>query len=424
MLAAEASAQVPDLAAAQEALAQYDLSDPRTFEALETLRRVADANGPDASRARAMWAYAGSDLLVLASARADEAALGRLGSALGARDTTTMADVLERQLDRIPRGALSVAAAEARATLGAMRGRPTARSVRSDAVILAMAPDDPSALRARVRERFEPVVDSTLAVTPEHDNEARRIVSAMRAIALALRAAEAGDPLLRALRSRLEVVRQRLGSIVIEDPASSDVDVVLTLSPGRLAFGYVPRTRVEPDGRPVLVSSEPTLPSTVSIELPAEFSGPVRPIEGLASRSEIAGARPGRVALRVEGDVPAHLLARVVRSLEGTPLAVTSATTSSGRVQVSFVREDAAPSEATRVSIRPGGYTVDPRRGRRVEVPRQRVEGRWHFDRDGLLRQLPAGPRVLVANGLAPAAELIELAVLLAVDGTVTIVLP
>lgn len=424
MLAAEASAQVPDLAAAQEALAQYDLSDPRTFEALETLRRVADANGPDASRARAMWAYAGSDLLVLASARADEAALGRLGSALGARDPTTMADVLERQLDRIPRGALSVAAAEARATLGAMRGRPTARSVRSDAVILAMAPDDPSALRARVRERFEPVVDSTLAVTPEHENEARRIVSAMRAIALALRAAEAGDPLLRALRSRLEVVRQRLGSIVIEDPASSDVDVVLTLSPGRLAFGYVPRTRVEPDGRPVLVSSEPTLPSTVSIELPAEFSGPVRPIEGLASRSEIAGARPGRVALRVEGDVPAHLLARVVRSLEGTPLAVTSATTSSGRVQVSFVREDAAPSEATRVSIRPGGYTVDPRRGRRVEVPRQRVEGRWRFDREGLLRQLPAGPRVLVANGLAPAAELIELAVLLAVDGTVTIVLP
>jgi hypothetical protein len=54
-----------------------------------------------------------------------------------------------------------------------------------------------------------------------------------------------------------------------------------------------------------------------------------------------------------------------------------------------------------------------------------RVDGHWRFDREALVRQLPAtGLRVVLANALAPARELVETALSVATDGRTTIVLP
>jgi hypothetical protein len=425
VLAPLGGARAQDLASAQAALSRYDLADPRTYEALETLRRVADANGPEAPTARAIRAYAGVDLLVAATVLGDQTALARLGQALGTSDRAAMSALLDAELARTPSGALAVAAREARATLAALDGRAAAHGARNDAIILVTAPADPAGFRARVRERFDPVVDSTLEIVPEHANEVRRIIAAMHALSAAQRAAEAGDPLLLAMRPRIDATRARLSEIVVSDVSMDDIDVLLTVTPTGIAFGYVPRTRVGPDARPTLDSGTPSWPSTTTVAFPAEMPPVVRPIDGFAAQPAIAGARRGRVALRVEGDVPAHLVARLVRSLEQTPLAITHLTTSAGRTSVTFVREDALPADAARVSMRPGGYAVEHRSGRRVELPRQRVEGHWRFDREGLLHALPAtGTRAVIPNGLTPAHEVLETAAAIAADGRTTIVVP
>jgi hypothetical protein len=424
-LAPPTPARAQDLASAQAALAHYDLADAHTYEALETLRRVADGNGPESPTARAVRAYAAVDLLVIATVLDDAGALERLGQALGTSDRAAMSALLEAELVRTPAGALAVAAREARATLAALEGRPAPHGARNDAIALVTAPSELAAFRARVRERFDPVIDSTLEIVPEHANEIRRIIAAVQALTGAQRAAQAGDPLLVAILPRIEAARTRLSEIVVADPAFDDIDVLLTLSRTSLSFGYVPRTRVGPDARPHLDSGTPSLPSTTALPLPAELPPVVRPIEGLGAQRSITEARRGRVALRVEGDVPAHLVVRVARSLEGTPLAITHLATDAGRTPVTFVREDALPTDVVRVSVRPGGYAVERRFGRRVELPRLRVEGRWHFDREGLLRALPAeGACALSANGSTPAREMLETAAAIAHGGGATVVVP
>lgn len=424
-LATARAAHAQDLAGAQAALARYELASPATYDALESLRRIADANGPQAPTARAVRAYAAVDLLTAATILGDTAALERLGAVLGTRDRPQMSATLDAELARTPTGALAVAAREARATLAALEGRPALHSARTDAIVLVLAPTELAALRASVCDRFEPVIDSTLEIVPEHANDARRIVTAMQALIAAIRLADRGDPLLALLRPRMEAVRGRLAEIVISSASLDDVDTILTLRPDAIAFGHVPRTRVSLEGRPVLSSATPAWPTTTSVALPTELPAVVRPIEGLAAQPAVTGARPGRVALRIEGDVPSHLVARVVRSLEGTPLAITLLMTSEGRMPVTFVREDAVPADAARVSIRPGGYAVERRAGRRADIPRRRVEGQWQFDREGLVRALPgAGSRVLIASGSAPAAELFAAARAIAVDGAITILLP
>ncbi|MFO0710250.1 MAG: hypothetical protein U0353_10445 [Sandaracinus sp.] len=423
MAASVAHAQ--DLGAAQTSLARYDLADPRTYEALETLRHIADANGPQAPTARAIRAYAAVDLLTVATVLGDTTAIERLNAALGTSDRAATVALLDAELARTPAGALAVAAREGRATLAAVEGRDCPHSARNDAITLVTAPADLAAFRARVRTRFDPVIDSTLELVPEHANEARRIIAAMRALASALRAAEAGDPLLLAIRPRLEAARTRLSEIVIADPSFDDIDAFLTLSPTGIAFGYVPRTHVGPDARPVLDSGTPSWPATTSVALPTTFPPVVRPIDGFAAQPAISGARRGRVALRIDGDMPAHVVARVVRSLEGSPLAITHLATPTTRLPVTFLREDTVPADAVRVQIRPGGYAVERRGGRRSELPRLREEGHWRFDRAGLARALPAtGPRVVMANGLAPALELVETATEIAQGDHIAIVLP
>jgi len=95
-------------------------------------------------------------------------------------------------------------------------------------------------------------------------------------------------------------------------------------------------------------------------------------------------------------------------------------------VAITWIREDAADASALHIAIRPGGYALEAGRGRRSEIPRIRVEGRFHFDREALGRQLAASstPRVISAFGLAPAAELIATAWLARTDGRATIILP
>jgi hypothetical protein len=146
------------------------------------------------------------------------------------------------------------------------------------------------------------------------------------------------------IRPRIEAVRARLAEVVLSDASFDDVDAILTLSRTGLAFGYVARTRVTVEARPELVSASPSWPTVTTVAIPAELPPVVRPIEGLAAQPAITGARAGRVALRIDGDVPAHLVARVVRSLEGTPLAITHLMTREGRIRASFVREDLVAS--------------------------------------------------------------------------------
>jgi hypothetical protein len=424
-LAPFGAARAQDLASAQAALTRYDLADPHTYEALDTLRRIADANGPEAPTARAVRAYASVDLLVVATALGDESALGRLGQALGTSDRAAMSTLLDSELARTPSGALAVAAREARATLAALDGRPATQGPRNDAITLILAPSDPAGFRARVRERFDPVVDSTLEIVPEHANEVRRIIAAMQALTAAERAAQAGDPLLLAIRARIDATRARLGEIVVSDTTMDDIDVLLTITPTGIAFGYVPRTRVGSDARPMLDSGTPIWPRTTTVPFPAEMPPVVRPIDGFAAQPAIASARRGRVAVRVEGVVPTHLVARVVHSLEQTPLAITHLATSTVRIPVSFVREEALSADVARVAMRPGGYAVEHRGGRRVDLPRLRVEGHWRFDHEGLLRALPAsGTRAVIANGLTPAHEVLETAAIIAIEGRTTIVVP
>jgi hypothetical protein len=425
LTAAPAPAQ--DLASAQAALARYDLADPRTYEALETLRRVADANGPEAPTARAVRAYAGVDLLVASSILEDQAAFGRLAAALGASDRETMGSLLEQQLSRTPSGALAVAANEARSTLGALLGRSARRTVRSDAIVLLTAPADEAALRARLHDRFDPVTDRDFGRDGAQADEARRIAAAIRAARAAVRAAEAGDPLLLLLRPRLEGARERLTRLVLEAPETRDHDVVVRVAAGSLAVGFVPRARVDGDGRVVLLGGTPRLPETASIELPTDLPPIVRPIDGLAQHAVVTGTPAGqRVVLRLEGEVPAHLVARVVRSLEGTPLAIGAIETAEGRLAVTWAREGTLGEDVARVLLRPGGYALERHGGRRVEIPRIRVDGRFRFDREGLTRELArvSGARAVSASSPTPAEELFATAWLARDGDRATIVLP
>lgn len=409
---------------ATSTLARYDLADPRTYEALDALRRVTDANGPQATTARTLRAYAAVDLLVAATLLDDGAALARLGATLGTSERTAMSTLLDAELSHAPAGAMRLAAREGRATLAALEGRAAAHGVRSDAVLLASAPPDAGGLRELVQARFEPAIDSTLEIVPEHAEQVRRLVSAMLSVAAATQAADAGDPLLVLLRPRLEAVRARLAEIVIADPRSEDIDAFLTVSREGVSWGYLPRTRVDVRGRPVLESGRPAWPLTASVSLPTELATGPRTVEALRSSPLVTGSPRARVALRVEADVPVQSVARVVRSLEGTPLTVTHVATPSGRVAATFLEGDAVPASAVRVVVRPAGYAIE-RRGGRVDIARVRTEGHWRFDRDALVHAARgAGTRVLSASAPAPAAELFESAVLLAQDGRVALTLP
>jgi hypothetical protein len=414
-----------DLASAQAALARYDLADPRTYDALETLRRLADANGADAPTARAVRAYAGVDLLVAATLLEDGAALARLGAALGATDRSTQIALLEQQLARTPSGALAVAAAEAQSTLAAFAGTRGRRSVRSDAIVLLTAPSDEAGLRARVRDRFDPVVDADIRLDGAQGDEARRLAAAVRATRAALRAAEAGDPLLALLRAPLEAVLGRLTRVVIERIDDEAHDVVARITPTALTLGYVTRARVDAEGQVTLLGGAPRLPETVSIPFPGEMPPVVRPIDAIAQHPAVSGAVAGtRVLLAIDEGVPSHLVARVVRSLEGSPLVVARLDVGNGSIGVRFVREDALATGATRIAVRPGGYVIEGRR--RTEVPRIRVEGRFRFDHEGLARELARldGPRVVSGFPATPASELVAAARLAQLEGEATILLP
>lgn len=418
-----ASAQ--DIASAQAALARYDLADARTYDALETLRRIADANGPEAPTARAVRAYAGVDLLVAATLLEDEAAYARLGAALGATDREALVALLERQLARTPAGALAVAAAEARSTLAAFVGGRPRRSVRSDAILLLTAPADEAGLRARVRERFDPTTDAEPRLAGAQGDEARRLASAVRALRAAIHAADAGDPLLALLRARMEALRDRLTRVVVDPEEGAEHDLVARITTAALTLGYVTRAGVDAEGRITLLGATPRLPETVSIAIPSALPSAVRPIDEIRLHAAIRDAAVGtRVLLAIDEGVPSHLVARVVRSLEGTPLSVTRLDTGEGMIAVRFVREDGVPAGATRIVVRPGGYVVEARR--RTEVPRIRVDGRFRFDHDGLLRELARsdGARVVSAFPPTPATELVTAARLAQTDGVATILLP
>ncbi len=411
---------------AEAALARYDLASARTWEALAALRGIADENGADAAHARFVRAFAGVELLVAASVLDDADALRRLEEGFGVSSASALSGVLDAELARAPRGALGRASADARALLATLNGRsPTRLDTRTATVALLRAAEAPEALAPYVFAHVEPAIDASLDVIPEHAERARRLVRAVRTLDDALSAAQAGDPLFALLRGRLEAARARLGEIVLTNPDFADIDGFLTLSPDAIAFGYVPRTRVDVSGRPILESGRPVWPQTTRVDLPGDASSSARPLRDLAQNPLVTGAHPARVALRVEGAVSVSLLARVLRALEGSPLTVTHVATTSGRVPVRILGEaSAGPAPPIQIVVRPGGYVIRRRGARSVDVPRLRLDG-WQYDHEALVHGVPeSGERVVTGTGLASAAELLEVAVLVSRESGVTLALP
>lgn len=393
----------------------YDLTPEGTDAVIRALGQLPD-EGPQATEARFLRAIAAADLLIVARRRRDEAVIERLAGAFG-----------------IERGALEGAL---RAELEALRSEPYLTTV--DDALRALAPSEELVIPPagtdhtrqhatflmrvfdellRARDATGVLVDLGVADPCEDARECappyshfgsrgRRAIAGMTALHALLRSiertAELGDPFSAALAREVLVDTVVLRSITLAprdfatsvrpvapsgDGAPLEVDAVVVIGRDRVRAGWAPEVSWDREGRPTAMADGPVLgsPEEVSFPLPAAPDSFVRPIPELAAHVALALRGASRVALMVEPDVEAHLLSRVVVSLEEAGerpglLAVATADGSARGVAFERARDD---ESAVGVFVRLGGFSAwQP--GHHVSLPRQRTPEGWAFDFEGL----------------------------------------
>ncbi|MCZ7681582.1 MAG: hypothetical protein M5U28_23405 [Sandaracinaceae bacterium] len=257
------------------------------------------------------------------------------------------------------------------------------------------------------------------------------------------RTAELGDPFSAALAREVLVDTVVLRSIMLAPhdwaaqvrplgarvgaPLDADAAVVVTREGVRA--GWAPEVHWDREGRALLVADGPLLGSDATVPIGATVDTYARPIRHVAAHvaSRVRGA--ARVVVIVEPGVEAHILTRVLMSLEAARirphlLALAAEDGTAQGVALETVTED---DGAVGVFVRMGGFSAR-QRGRSVSLPRRRAAERWVFDFDGLdvaTRERVRHPVTLRYMGTVAADLVLRVALRLAsVDRPVRLVVP
>jgi hypothetical protein len=459
-LASRAAAQSPELQPAREALAVYDLEGDRTIRALRDLERASTSfSGAAIEEARFLRVVVALDLAVASRVDPDRASLlPRVADTLGVpRDA--LWSHLRSELEAMRHGVYRAPASEALSALSLLvsldGGRDItwgARGVRRDLLLVGAAG---AALAAGELAAFDAIVADPCApgarcaaLLRDLDLESRRRLAAAAEVGASVRrierASTGGDALALALRDHVRADAARAEAIVVRPaptvpeavgmtagdaegaPARPDRVVIVSATEVRIAR---PPSYGLRDGQPaVLDAGDDALPGSVAVALPSELRPIITPIEVVvgAMRARDPGEQ-GTIAVGVVGDVPAHVLARVVASIvragRSPSMLVRRApdgTLRSAPIALLAGADPGTPGDVI-VRVRLGGFGVARGRGRELSVPRVRnAAGALVFDQPGMVAAVTRAPRrrtILDAMGSIPARELIDAAFQLARTG-------
>ncbi len=412
-VAAQAPRPADRLSPLRARLHVYDVRPEGTPAVIRALGQLV-GEGPQAGEARFLRAIATTDLLIIARRRRDPALTERRAAAFGV-EPDALAGALRTELE-------------------ALRTEPYLATV--DDALSALAPDEGLAIPPagtdhtrqqatffmrvldqllRARDATRVLVDLAVAdpcgeareCAPPHGHfgpRGRRAIAGMTALHALLRSiertAELGDPFTAALAREVlvDTVVLRSISLAPRDFATSvrpvaaptegaplDVDAVVVIGRDRVRAGWAPEVSWDREGRPSVMADGPLLGSREEVSFPLPAAPGVGAIPELAVHVGLALRGASRVALMVEPGVEAHLLSRVLVSLEeaGERPGLLAVATADGSARgVAFER--AAGEESTvGVFVRLGGFSAwQP--GQHVSLPRQRTAEGWAFDFEGL----------------------------------------
>jgi hypothetical protein len=448
------------LAELRAALHRYDLAPegtPRVIEALGELAREAPRR--KATEARFLRAIAAGDLALIARLRHDTAALERVAAVFGT-SSAGFDDALRTELEALRRepylstvdDALAALAPSHPPVLPPADGEHTRQQAVFFTRVFAelMRLGDPTRFLAQLAE--DPCGAQAECPSPyDHFGpRGRRAVAAMTALHTLLRSiertAELGDPFSAALAREVLVDAVVLRSITLAprdwapsvQPVASlergtpiDVDAAIVVSRDRVRAGWAPEDFWDPQGRVSLGADGPLLGSADEVSVafdgaPEDFG---RPLPELAAHVAAGVRGAARIALMVEPGAEAHLVSRVIVSLETADirpqlLAVAAADGTARGVAFQTVQDDAGP---VGVFVRLGGFSAW-QRGHHVSLPRRKVDESWEFDFDGLdlaTRERVRRPVTLRFMGTVAADVVLRAALRLAtVDRPLRLVIP
>lgn len=415
--------------AARPALVHFDPDSPAPLEAIAELGRSLEG-APDGIRtreARFVRAVASADYLLIARHRRSRAMRARLARAHGSEP-----EQLERALhDELSSLAFGVYAPTVRDVLEALEPPEElslppleADHTRRQAAFFSRIAERLSGAEAPEQILAELVADpcagARTACPPPYRSygpRGRRIVAGMSGVlgvASALeRAGRRGDPFAAAVAREVLVDQVVLRSIRIAPrdwaPMVQAVDLpeghaveadALVVIGGSVRAGWAPRIGWDRAGRPIAtVSGGRPLADARSDDfaLPSDLSPFVRPIDGLAAylRRRVGGAR--RIGVALEPGVQAHLLSRVLRSMEEAGLDATAlvGVGSDGvprGVAIRARHDDPDDRRHLGVFVRVGGISVTRPHARSTSLPRVRRGDEWRYDL-GRLARLADDPR-------------------------------
>ena len=409
-----------ELVEARAALRTYDTHTDATTDTIAALGRLArQAHGRDALEARFLRTVASADLLLIAQRRDDANLTARIATAFGCEPAALPA-ALRAELTQLRVAPFRETAEDVLAALSPeahLRVPSTdAQHTRRQAVFFArvferlLAQDDPSLVLSELAS--DPCADGADCpdVYRHFGPRGRRAIAGMSAIHGVLGALEdtarLGDPFSAALAREVLVdavllndisltPRDWAGAVTPVDVGTHgsvvDADAVIVLAPDHLRVGWVPRVEFEGGQPRAHADGAPLLADAASARFPigGGSESSTRPLEGLAEHlaSQLASAR--RVALVLEPGVPAHLLSRVLASLEAAhvePIALAGADVDGTALGVAYRAVHGATEAPVGVFVRLGGFSAWQPGSPLVSLPRQRIDNRWRFDMVGLDR--------------------------------------
>ncbi len=442
-----AHAMPPQVFQALNALRSYEPSDVEVLENLKQLEEDPSAPSADRREAAFLRTAVSADLWLLAELDRLPSLRTEIARHWGGSPADTLQILLSR-LQRIRFGIYAAPADDARrALLHVSEGAPFDAPPQGDrsgllylraVVEAAQGPHPLQALASMAPDPCPPPARTECEEPARRfGTKGRRAFAALQAAGERLRsslhAAEQGDPFAAALSSRLETWRDALTRVRLhptprlpeallvpmdaEAEPWTNEDVVLLVHPEAVEVAAAPRILF--DGRgPVLEDSEvPVFPETERVPLPRRYRPAIRPLPrlvALAARLARHGARS--LAFSVDAEVPAHLLARVLRSFETggferIALLARSEERSARIVPVQLlhgteISRTGTDAHALFVRVRLGGFTL--RAGRRTrDVPRVRQGERLHFDVATLVaisQRAPYRRAIVGYMGTAPSA--------------------
>ncbi|MCC6874112.1 MAG: hypothetical protein IT378_07365 [Sandaracinaceae bacterium] len=450
-----------ELARARMSLGAYDTRSDATTGSIAELGELAmRARGRDATEARFLRAVASADMLLIAERRSDARLQERVARAFGC-EPAQLRSTLQAELQALQVGPFRDTAHDALTALDPERSTtaPTSGAVRTrqQAVYFTrvferlLRADDPAAVLADLE--FDPCRDGGECAEPyrHFGPRGRRAVAAMGALNRLLReleqTAQLGDPFSAALARevlvdalllrelRLSPRDWAVGVVPIVSGGIApavDADAAIVLAADHLRIGWVPRVGFDGAAPRIEAGGEPLLADAMQSRFPirVEVEPFLRPLEGLPAHlaSRLAGAE--RIAIVLEPGVSAHVLSRVIASLEAaqlTPAVLAGAGADGGVSGVRFTTLHGEAETPVGVFVRLGGFSTWQPEGRE-SLPRLRAGEAWQFDMAGLDRataQRAAHPVSIRYMGTAPADLVLRVALVVASsERAVQLVLP